>query len=132
MGVDVCVSQRALREIYFRGFDIAVKKAAPAAIMSSYNCINGIHAANSYDICTVVARKEWGFEGVILSDWNTTVPEEGSVPWRCIAAGNDIIMPGNLKDDEDIRKAYAEGNLSEEAIRSCAGRVLAAIQKWGT
>ena len=132
MGVDVCVSQRALREIYFRGFEIAVKKAAPAAIMSSYNCINGIHAANSYDICTVVARKEWGFEGVILSDWNTTVPEEGSVPWRCIAAGNDIIMPGNLKDDEDIRKAYAEGNLSEEAIRSCAGRVLAAIQKWGT
>ncbi len=126
MSVDVCVSQRALREIYFRGFEIAVKKSRPAAIMSSYNCINGVHAANSYDICTEVARKEWGFEGVILSDWNTTVPEDGSVPWKCIAAGNDIIMPGNLKDDEDIRRAYAEGKLSKEAIQSCAERVIAA------
>ena len=132
MCVYVCVSQRELREIYFRGFEIAVKKSRPAAIMSSYNCINGVHAANSYDICTEVARKEWGFEGVILSDWNTTVPEDGSVPWKCIAAGNDIIMPGNLKDDEDIRRAYAEGKLSKEAIQSCAERVIAAIQRWGT
>lgn len=129
MGVNVCVSERALREIYLRGFEIAVKKSAPMAVMSSYNLINGIHAANSRDICTTVARKEWGFEGVIMSDWNTTVPEDGSVPWQCIAAGNDIIMPGNPADDEDIRKAYTQGMLSEEAIRSCAARVLALIQK---
>ena len=129
MGVNVCVSERALREIYLRGFEIAVKKSAPMAVMSSYNLINGIHAANSQDICTTVARKEWGFEGVIMSDWNTTVPEDGSVPWQCIAAGNDIIMPGNPADDEDIRKAYTQGMLSEEAIRSCAARVLALIQK---
>lgn len=129
MGVDACVSQRALREIYFRGFEIAVKKSAPAAIMSSYNRINGVHVANSRDICTTVAREEWGFEGVIISDWNTTVPEDGSIPWQCIDAGNDIIMPGNLKDDENIREAYAQGKLSEKAIRSCAGRVLAMIQK---
>ena len=132
MAVDVCVSQRALREIYLRGFEIAVKKSAPAAIMSSYNCINGIHAANSRDLCTTVARMEWGFKGMIMSDWNTTVPEEGSVPWKCIAAGNDLIMPGNLKDDKDIRKAYTEGKLSEEEIRSCAGRVITAIQRFGT
>lgn len=129
MGVNVCVSERALREIYFRGFEIAVKKSAPAAMMSSYNCINGIHAANSRALCQTVAREEWGFEGVIMSDWNTTVPEDGSVPWKCIAAGNDIIMPGNPKDDEDIRKAYAQGKLSEAAIRSCAGRILAMIQR---
>lgn len=129
MGVNVCVSERALREIYLRGFEIAVKKSAPMAVMSSYNLINGIHAANSRDICTTVARKEWGFEGVIMSDWNTTVPEDGSVPWQCIAAGNDIIMPGNPADDEDIHKAYTQGMLSEEAIRSCAARVLALIQK---
>lgn len=129
MGVDVCVSQRALREIYFRGFEIAVKKSAPTAIMSSYNRINGVHAANSRDICTTVARKEWGFEGVIMSDWNTTVPEDGSIPWQCAATGNDIIMPGNFEDDKNIREAYAQGKLSEEAIRSCAGRILAMIQR---
>ena len=127
--VDACVSERALREIYLRGFEIAVKKSKPSAIMSSYNLINGVHAANSYDICTTVVRREWGFEGVIMSDWSTTAGEGGSVPWKCIAAGNDIIMPGCIKDDEDIRKAYAEGKLSEEEIRRCAGRVLALVQK---
>ena len=64
MGVDVRISQRALREIYLRGFEIAVKTAAPAAIMSSYNRINGVYASNSRDLCTVLAREEWGFDGV--------------------------------------------------------------------
>lgn len=128
MGVDVCISQRALREIYLRGFEIAVQKSPPAAIMASYNRINGIYAANNRDICTVVAREEWGFCGVIMSDWNTTVPEDGSIPWKCAAAGNDIIMPGNPEDAADIRRAYSQGILSEEAIRSCAGRILAMIQ----
>ena len=128
----LCVSQRALREIYLRGFEIAVKKSAPAAIMTSYNCINGVHAANSKDLCTTAARGEWGFEGVFISDWNTTVPEDGSVPWKCIAAGNDIIMPGNLKDDKDLCEAYAQGKLTENEIRACAGRVLALIRKLNT
>lgn len=129
MGVNVCVSERALREIYLRGFEIAVKKSMPIAIMSAYNLINGVHAANSRDLCMAVAREEWGFEGVIISDWNTTVPENGSVPWQCAAAGNDIIMPGNQKDDENIREAYEQGKLSEESIRCCAGRILQMIQK---
>lgn len=129
MAVNVCVSERALREIYLRGFEIAVKKSRPMAMMSAYNLINGVHAANSRDLCTGVAREEWGFEGVIMSDWNTTVPEDGSVPWRCIAAGNDIIMPGNQKDDENIRGAYEEGKLSEEMIRCSAGRILEMIRK---
>ena len=129
MSVDARVSQRTLREIYLRGFEIAVKKSAPAAIMSSYNCINGVHAANSYDICTTVVRREWGFEGIIMTDWSTTAGETGSVPWKCIAAGNDIIMPGCPEDDEDIRRAYAQGKLSEEEIRSCAGRILALIRR---
>lgn len=97
MGVDVRVSERALREIYLRGFEIVVKAAAPAAIMTSYNRINGVQAANSRDLCTVVARKEWGFGGLIMSDWNTTVPADGSIPWQCAAAGNDVIMPGNRR-----------------------------------
>ena len=64
-----------------------------------------------------------------MSDWNTTVPEDGSVPWKCVAAGNDIIMPGSPKDDRNIREAYADGLLSEEEIRSCAGRILSVIER---
>ena len=129
MGVDACISERALREIYLRGFEIAVKESAPAAVMSSYNLLNGVHAANSRDLCTVLAREEWGFEGVIMSDWNTTVPADGSVPWKCAAAGNDIIMPGNIRDDENIRQAYMRGELTEETIRECAGRIIALVDK---
>ena len=129
MGVDACISEKALREIYLRGFEIAVKESAPAAVMSSYNLLNGVHAANSRDLCTVLAREEWGFEGVIMSDWNTTVPADGSVPWKCAAAGNDIIMPGNSRDDENIRQAYARGELTEETIRECAGRIIELVEK---
>ena len=129
MGVSACISQRALREIYLRGFEIAVKEGAPLAVMTSYNLINGVHAANSRDICTQVLREEWGFEGVVMSDWNTTVPEDGSIPWKCAAAGNDIIMPGNPTDDTDIRRAYERGELSQEAIRTSAERVIAAAKR---
>ena len=129
MGVDAHVSERALREIYLRGFEIAVKEGAPTAIMSSYNLINGVHAANSKDLCTRIAREEWGFDGVIMSDWNTTVPEDGSIPWVCVAAGNDIIMPGNPDDDKNIRDAYKEGKLTEKEIRLCANRILKLIRR---
>ena len=129
MGVDACISEKALREIYLRGFEIAVKESAPTAVMSSYNLLNGVHAANSRDLCTVLAREEWGFEGVIMSDWNTTVPADGSIPWKCAAAGNDIIMPGNIRDDENIRQAYMRGELTEETIRECAGRIIALVDK---
>ena len=125
MGVDVQVSEQALREIYLRGFEVAVKEAEPAAIMTSYNRINGVYSANNRDLCTVVARQEWGFGGLMMSDWNTTVPADGSTPWKCAWAGNDVIMPGNPNDDADIRAAWARGDLSEEAIRACAGRLMA-------
>ena len=129
MRVDAHISERTLREIYLRGFEIAVKEGAPTAIMSSYNLINGVHAANSKDLCTRIAREEWGFDGVIMSDWNTTVPEDGSIPWVCVAAGNDIIMPGNPDDDKNIRDAYKEGKLTEKEIRLCANRILKLIRR---
>ncbi len=129
MGVDSCVSERALREIYLRGFEIAVKEGNPVSIMTSYNLINGTHAANNKDLCMTVARKEWGFDGAIMSDWNTTVPEDGSIPWKCAAAGNDIIMPGNPDDDKNICQAYKEGKLTEEEIRSCAGHLVSMIHR---
>ena len=80
-------------------------------------------------ICVQWLHEEWGFNGVIMSDWNTTVPEDGSIPWKCVAAGNDVIMPGSPKDDHDIRDAYEKGLLSEEDIRKCAGRVIALVHR---
>lgn len=129
MGVDARVSEKALREIYFRGFEIAVKESKPLAIMTSYNLINGVHAANCKELCTTLAREEWGFDGLIMSDWNTTVPEDGSVPWKCAEAGNDVIMPGNPNDAENIREAIKQGLLTEEQIRQCAGRVIDVVER---
>ncbi len=127
MGSDSIVSQRALREIYLRGFEIAVKTAQPMAIMTSYNLINGVHAANSKDLCTVAAREEWNFQGIIMTDWTTTMPRGGSSSWGCIAAGNDLIMPGYGGDVEDIRKALAEGKLRKEELQACVERMLTVI-----
>lgn len=64
-----------------------------------------------------------------MSDWNTTVPEDGSTPWKCAAAGNDIIMPGNPDDDKNILQAYKEGKLTEEEIRSCAEHLITMISR---
>ena len=124
---DSIVSERALREIYLRGFEIAVKESQPMCIMTSYNLINGVHAANCYDICTTVARGEWGFRGIIMSDWTTTLPEAGSIPHLCIKAGNDLIMPGMKSDLEEIQQALEKGILLENEIRACAQRLINGI-----
>ena len=124
MGVDAVVSERALREIYLRGFEIAIKESQPMCIMTSYNEINGVHSANNADLCTEIARREWHFQGVIMTDWATTLDFGGADAAGCVAAGNDLIMPGATSDLENIEQAYAEGRLSEADIRSCAERVL--------
>ena len=124
MGVDAVVSERALREIYLRGFEIAIKESQPMCVMTSYNEINGVHSANCADLCTEAARREWHFQGVIMTDWATTLDFGGADAAGCVAAGNDLIMPGATSDRENIEQAYAEGRLSEADIRSCAERVL--------
>ena len=124
MGVDAVVSERALREIYLRGFEIAIKESQPMCIMTSYNEINGVHSANNADLCTEIVRREWHFQGVIMTDWATTLDFGGADAAGCVAAGNDLIMPGATSDLENIEQAYAEGRLSEADIRSCAERVL--------
>lgn len=124
---DSILSERALREIYLKGFEIAVKEAHPLAIMTSFNLINGEHAANSYDLCTTAARQEWGFEGLIMTDWFTTDESGGSHSWKCIAAGNDLIMPGTEKDIENIKEALEYGMLKENELKECAVRVLSNV-----
>lgn len=127
MGSDSIVSERALREIYLRGFEIAVKTSQPMAVMSSYNLVNGVHTANSKDLLTKVLREEWGFRGFVMSDWTTTGEKGGSSPWKCIAAGNDLIMPGEEGDIKGILGAVADGDLTREELENGIVRLLTVI-----
>ena len=127
MSVNAVVSERALRELYLKGFEIAVKTAQPLSIMTSYNKVNGVHTANSRDLCTVVARREWGFGGLIMTDWTTTNGGHGSSAAKCIRAGNDVVMPGRESDRREIADALDGLNdqrLSREQLDQCALRIL--------
>jgi beta-glucosidase len=131
-GVSSIVSERALREIYLKGFEIAVREAQPHAIMTSYNKINSVHTANSRDLCTVAAREEWGFQGLIMTDWTTTNFEGGSSAAKCVAAGNDLTMPGLESDIREIIGAVKEENDQSLDIRdldACCARILGLIRK---
>ena len=124
MNSDSILSERTLREIYLRGFGIAVREAQPMSIMTSYNLINGIHSANNYDLCTKAARCEFGFKGVIMTDWCTTEVDDRCTASGCMRAGNDLVMPGQFSDQENIRRALADGTLSEEQLRDCVTRLV--------
>ena len=110
MHVNEIMTERTLREIYLKGFEIAVKTSDPMTIMTSYNRINGVHSANNYDLCTQAARKEWGFRGFIMTDWSTT-NGGGSSAAKCILAGNDLVMPGKDSDIQEIIDAVEEKRL---------------------
>ena len=118
--VNAHVSERALREIYLKGFEIAVRESQPMSIMTSYNLLNGIHTANSHDLIQGMARDEWEFEGTVMTDWftsqnmpmitgkfNPIYPISAST--GCIYAGNDMQMPGCQKNVDDIVKAVTTG-----------------------
>ena len=128
MHVNELISERALREIYLKGFEIAVKTSNPLTIMTSYNRINGVHSANNYDLCTTAARKEWGFQGFIMTDWSTT-NGGGSSAAKCIMAGNDLVMPGTNSDIQEILDAV-EGkrlpHLTEEKLNESVIRLIRA------
>ena len=129
MHVDSVVSERALREIYLRGFELAVRMAQPMCLMTSYNMINGVPAANCGDLITKVLRDEWGFQGVVMTDWTTTTAGSATA-WKCAEAGNDLIMPGNEADRKSILEALSDGRLSREAVTACAARLIAIL--WET
>ena len=122
-GISSNVSERALREIYLKGFEIAVKKSRPGTVMSSYNMVNHVYTANSRDLLTDILRCEWGFEGVVMTDWSST-NEKAADPVKCAPAGNDLIMPGNAYDRTCMSEAVQNGTLPPETIRRSAARVL--------
>ena len=121
MGSDSILSERTLREIYLKGFEIAICNAQPMAMMTSYNLINGVHAANSYDICTKAARDEWGFEGAIMTDWTTTTDSTAGecTAAGCMKAGTDMVMPGDIRDHASIRQALEDGSLDIRELKRC-------------
>lgn len=120
------VSERALRELYLRGFRYVIEHAGPKAVMSSYNKVNGEYVVNSCDLLTKVLRNEWGYQGLVMSDWGSTGEDKASYA-ESPAAGNDLIMPGNPEVVPALLQAVKEGSLSEEELRWCARHVLAAV-----
>lgn len=124
MGNDSRVTPRALREIYLKGFEIAVKESAPWTIMSSYNLINGVYASESRDLQTTILRDEWGFNGTVMTDWfgGKNAPAQ-------IHAGNDLLMPGYPKQTTDIMEALQNGTLSETDVDISVKRILELVLK---
>jgi beta-glucosidase len=119
MGNDVIASQRALREIYLKGFEIAVKEAQPWTIMSSYNKINGVYTAESKGLLTNILREEWGFNGAVMTDWFG-----GKNPILSVEAGNDMLQPGTKAQYDAILAALQDGSLPVEAIDANVKRIL--------
>ncbi|MCM1174555.1 MAG: glycoside hydrolase family 3 C-terminal domain-containing protein [Blautia sp.] len=127
MASDSILTERTLREIYLKGFEIAVQEAQPMSIMTSYNLINGVHTANNYDLCVKAARCEFGFDGVIMTDWTTTNVDEKCTAAGCMRAGNDLVMPGTAMDHKSIREALADGSLTTEQLKWCVTHVVRTV-----
>ncbi len=121
---DSRVSERALREIYLKGFEITVKEADPWTIMSSYNVLNGTRASENRELLTGILRDEWGFKGMVTTDWWNHGEQ-----YLELKAGNDLKMGCGYP--KRVLKDYEEGRISEEEIEVCAKRVLELLLKLG-
>ena len=120
MTLNSVVDERALREIYLTGFEIAVKEAKPKTIMSSYNLINGVYANENEHVLKEILRNEWGYDGVVLTDWGG---ENDRV--KGLIAGNEMEMPGAGGDTvHDIMVAIKEGRLEESVLDENIDRLL--------
>lgn len=117
--VDEVVSKRALREIYLKPFELAVKLANPWTVMSSYNRLNGPYTQEDYELLTTVLRDEWGFKGIVMTDW--TEPRTTAAQ---IHAGNDVLCPGNDKHVADIISDVKSGRLSMGDVDKAVKRML--------
>ena len=125
------VSERAMREIYLKGFGICVRESQPKAVMTSYNLLNGQHTAESRDLCEAILRREFGFEGIIMTDWvvgNGIMNSKEDIhpavkPQLVAAAGGDLFMPGCKADYENILAGLQDGSLTRQQLQINATRV---------
>ena len=118
------VDQRTLREIYLKGFEIAVRKSQPWTIMSSYNFLNGPWTQENKELLTTILRDEWGFKGIVMTDWTDTRHTD-----RQVAAGNDLLTPGNAEQIQDIIKGAKDGTIKMEDIDRNVRRILEYVVK---
>lgn len=129
------IDERVARQIYLKAFEMAIKKANPKAIMTSYNLINGQHTSESYELINDILRCEWNYEGLIMTDWvasGRSFCKASKYP-SCYAsnnilAGNDLTMPGCNKDYKDILKALKEGKITREDLLNSASRIYRCIE----
>ena len=117
--VNEVVSQRALREIYLKGFEIAVKESDPWTVMSSYNQVNGEFAQQSHGLLTTILRDEWGYKGIVMTDWGA---KEGTM--KAVIAGNDLMEPGNQTEINRIIEGVNNGTIPMADLDRNARRIL--------
>ena len=122
--VDAVISERALRELYLKGFEIAVKEGEPWTVMSSYNRLNGEYTSESHDLLTKILREDWGYKGYVMTDWGG-----GSDPVAQMNAGNDLLMPGSVSQIETLENAVNDGNLEESVLNQNVSRILKIMMK---
>ncbi len=124
MNTDARISQRALREIYLKGFEIAIKESKPWTVMTSYNYVNGIYTSESKDLVETILRGEWGYEGTVMTDWFG-----GKDGAKQMWAGNDMLQPGKAEQYDSIVAGVKSGKLAEADLDRSVKRTLNLIQK---